>query len=90
MLRDRAIRHWDIEDFQMDAVGTINDPFDLHEFHIDPKTLINVAKLLTKDHKLITSMSLTEVKKCDKVVQVLGLDKYRSTYWYRSRQGDQT
>ena len=61
VLRDQVIRLWDPENFEIDAIGTINEPFDLHQYHIDPKTLINVAKLLTKDHKMLTCMSHHEV-----------------------------
>lgn len=61
VFRDQVIRHWDYEDFQDDSIGTVNNPFDLKYLEIDPKTLINVAKLLTKDHKLLTCLNHLEV-----------------------------
>ena len=90
VVRDLVIRHWDVQDLGLDYLGSENNPFDLAPFKIDAKTLLIVSKLLTADHHLVTCLKPQEVAKCDQVVQALALDKYRATYFYRSRQNDQT
>lgn len=54
------------------------------------KSLLTVAKLLSDDHQTISLLTQDEVRECDKVVSRLHLDRLRSTYFYRSRQNDQT
>lgn len=90
VLRDLVIRHWDVDSTNEYFYGSVNDPFDLAPFQIDPKSLLTVTKLLTKDHHLVTCLTPEEVLQCDAVIQKLALDKYRTIYWYRSRQNDQT
>ena len=74
----------------LNYIGSENEPFDLAPFEIDIKYLLIVVKLISNDHNLIVSLKPEEVAKCDKIIRNLALDKYRSTYFYRSRQNDQT
>lgn len=66
-------------------LGSIDEPFDLKPFDIEPKILLNVAKLLDKEHHLISCLKPEEVLAYDEVVNKLALDKHRAVYWYRSR-----
>jgi hypothetical protein len=61
VLRDLVIRHLDPNSIKTDFVGSIDVPFDLALLEIEPKTLITVSKLLTKDHHLVTCLTPDEV-----------------------------
>ena len=71
-------------------LGSEANPFDAEPLNIDIHSLLTVEKLLTKDHTMITLLDQEEVSKCDDVVKKLCLDKYRATYFHRSRENDQT
>ena len=93
MFRDRCLRTWPIADGETwfedyYPLGHMNNPFDLRPYGITYKALGIVNQLLRDDHTMITTLTLEEVKECDKVVEELGLDKYRARYFYRSRNGD--
>lgn len=48
-------------------------------------TLQDLHNVFLMIHKKLDSISLSELVKCDKLVEVLGLDKDWSTYYYNSR-----
>ena len=48
-----------------------------------------VADLLDEDENVAPSLTKEDVENCDRVVEVLGLDKERSKYFQRSRQNNQ-
>lgn len=85
VLRDHVIRHWNLDDLEMRHLGSEHDPLDLKHLGIDNKALLTVAQLLSKDHKKVPLLTPEEVEKCDEVVRKLALDKYRATYFHRSR-----
>ena len=68
VLRDLAIRHWDVESNKEYFQGSINEPFDLQPYDIDPKTLILVCKLLSKEHQTVTQLTPEEIAKSDEIV----------------------
>ena len=39
VLRDLVIRNWNVDSNKSYFLGSIEEPFDLHPHHIDPKTL---------------------------------------------------
>jgi hypothetical protein len=65
----------DPDGMKHDFIGSIDDPFDLAVLEIEPKSLLNVSKLLTKDHHLCSCLKPDEVRECDDVVKKLALDK---------------
>jgi hypothetical protein len=49
-----------------------------------------VCLLINDDPDLVGPLSSETLSKCDKVVEVLGLDKHRARYFSRSRANDQS
>jgi hypothetical protein len=66
-------------------LGSEDNPFNIKEVGVDIKSLMTVAKLLSSDHESIKTLTVNDVKQCDKFVKKLCLDKYRATYFHRSR-----
>lgn len=71
-------------------LGSAENPFNLFKYKISQKAFVTVCKLLSPEHYKVQKLTIEEVKECDRVVEVLGIDHNRATYFYRSRQGDQT
>ena len=90
VIRDQALRHWNVWNLGLDYIGSENNPFDIAPLKINVKSLLDVSKLLTTDHILISTLKPEEVSKCDNLIKILALDKHRATYFFRSRENDQT
>jgi hypothetical protein len=72
-------------------VGQINNPLDISDFDLDPLYIKIVAQLISfEDHQNVPSLTKECIKKCDKVVESLMLDRQRAVYFARSRALDQT
>lgn len=90
IFREQVIRHWNLENDMTDHLGSQINPFNVEHLDIDIRSLNTVSKLLGSDHESVTLLTPDEVYVCDDVVKKLCLDKFRSTYFHRSRQNDQT
>jgi hypothetical protein len=72
-------------------IGGQYNPFDLEEtFGVSDKAFKTVCRLISEEHKEVESLTTREVYECDRVVEKLNLDRFRSRYFARSRCGDET
>lgn len=92
VLREQIIRHWPLNHVKINeySIGGRKNPFDLCKFRIKSKAFRNVCMLISDDHQEVDNLKVEDVMECDKVVQVLNLDKYRAWYFSRSRQNDES
>jgi len=90
ILREKAIRIWNVYEKSESDIGSETTPFDLSNFGVTEKAFFNVCKLLSPHPQSIVKLTKAEVKECDRVVEVLRLDKFRYLYFHRSREGDTT
>jgi hypothetical protein len=69
-------------------MGQINNPIDIVHLGLDALAIKTVCHLINDDPNIVGPLSLENLNKCDKVVEVLGLDKHRARYFSRSRLND--
>jgi hypothetical protein len=71
-------------------MGKENNPIDITKLELDAVAIKTVCLLINEDPNLVGPLSCDILFKCDKVVEILGLDKHRARYFSRSRSNDQS
>lgn len=85
VIRDQAIRHWNLNSLGKDFIGSESNPLNLHKFGVPMQAFLTTCMLLSPHHYKVNNLTKDVVKECDEVVKKLALDSNRPTYFYRSR-----
>jgi hypothetical protein len=69
------------EKYVASLIGQELNPIDISDMNLDAVAIKTVGQLLTKEYSSVSSLSKESIAKCDKVVELLGLDKQRGKYF---------
>ena len=59
-----------------DRIGQLKNPIDISDFDLEPVYIKMVAQLISfEDHLNIPSLTKDDIKECDRVVNLLMLDR---------------
>ena len=78
----------EIEEEAKKRLGQEDNPLDISDYNIEPKYIKLVAQLLSDKYHQVPSLTIANIKECDKIVEVLMLDRERAKYFARSRACD--